>query len=54
MRDEDEIQECADAAAAKVNRAVERKANDVNLEYLRGVRDGLDWALGEDSEDYPV
>lgn len=64
MRDEDEIQEMADTAASILNNGrlddphdkqtiiFEDKAHDV--EYLRGIRDALDWALDEDIEDAPL
>lgn len=54
MRDEDDIQRVADRAASRINRAVESRSRDENLEYLRGVRDALDWVIEEDMEDDPI
>lgn len=48
MRDEDEIQRLMDCAADELA-DTENEPRHAR-EYLRGVRDALDWALDEDSD----
>ena len=47
MRDEDEIQAIADKASSALN----DPEFPATKEFLRGVRDALDWVLDEDSDD---